>query len=242
MPARRSAIFLLGAVLLPTVAGAWSDAAAELARRAEAEFGDRLVVVPDAAAAQARGLPMETVAELSAAQREFSARSAFHGAVLPFRLHWFDSVRCVILIPARPDDADAEWWAMAHEIGHCVARLSGWQASLWRDPSVVVRHRAESWADAFAMRLSPRADRERRARIVSTRRALLGDDAAYLTQRAIRCMLPQPDAAGEMLVDSGRAVERLLAQPQCLEGAARLRATEDFLASLGARSAGPTSP
>ncbi|HUP91534.1 MAG TPA: hypothetical protein VM074_04740 [Solimonas sp.] len=228
----------LACACLPSLAAAWSPATLELARRAQAELGSRAVIVASPDEPAARALPADARSELREAQQTLFPWVAAKGIVVPFRRHWFDPVRCAIYVPT-DTDPDAELWAMAHEIGHCVARLDGWQATLWREPAVTARHRAESWADAFATLAVPASERRRSADLAAARRTHLADDAAYLTGRAIACALALPDSTGISLHRIGRRVEQQLAQPGCLMDAAQLRATQAFLSSLPRAPAAP---
>lgn len=222
---------LLAASLLAAAGpcSAWSPATADLARRAQAEFPLRIVIVASLDERRARALPEAARAELADAERRLFPRAALRGVATPFRLDWFDDVRCAVYVP-RHADAGAEFWALAHEVGHCVARLTGLQETLWRQRDLDARHRAESFADAFATHLSGDASAAERA---LRRRAVLNDDAAYMTDAAIRCALAAP-AAGS-LASVARTVDAQLRRRECLADPVRLRATEEFLGSIGAR-------
>lgn len=227
-----SGLALVGFALLlyAAAAPAWSARATALAQQAEREFPERVVVVGSLAEAQLRQLPDDALRKFADAEQNLFAHIAFRGVIAPFRNHWFDEVRCAIYVPHRPEDTDAELWVMAHEIGHCVARLNGWQDSLWNDPDVLVRHRTESWADAFATMLL-RQPTAQLPEMALRRRAQLGD-AAYMTERAIRCGLDEPIAALTSLTAVGQTVEKLIVQPPCLVSEAVLRATAGFLESV----------
>lgn len=230
MALRRLLLILLILLGATTTVAARSPAAQALAQRAEAEYPGRLLVLASPAEGAARGLPEDAREQLRQAERGLFRRVSLRGIVTPFRQHWFDRVRCAIYVPAG-EEADAELWTLAHEIGHCVARLEGWQKSLWTDPDLVARHRSESWADAFAAMLMPAAERARLAAYALRRRAVAGSDAAYLTDRAIRCGLQAPAAPAATLRELAQQVDVLL-QPACLSGADSLRAAQGFLSSV----------
>jgi len=231
MPIRCSWLLSAALALLPAAASAWSEAAQDLAKHAQAEFSDRLVIVSTLEQARQRKLPGDARRQFQDAEQTLFRRAVFKGVIAPFRHHWFDEVRCAIYVPADAGNPGAELWTLAHEIGHCVARLNGWQESLWTDPDVVVRHRIESWADAFATLAVPAAEQSQLAAMAMRQRANLGGDAAYMTDRAIRCGLLAPAPRARALTGIGQQVERIL-QSSCLTDAASLRATEGFLSSL----------
>lgn len=218
-------------LLFSSAAPAWPQAAQQLARQAQAEFSKRIVVVESLADPQALALPADAQRELHAAQAGLFQRVNFRGVIAPFRRHWFDQVRCAIYVPGATGQPDAELWSLAHELGHCVARLNDWQPSLWTDPDVAARHRTESWADAFALLVLPENDRERMAGLALRARANLGSDAAYMTERAIQCALAAGGPPRGSLTETGRRVEELL-QGNCLTAPAHLQATQSFLSSL----------
>ena len=223
---------LLLLALAPCLASAWSQATRELALRAQAEYPGRIVVVESLADTAARRLPVEARAQLAQAQREVFPRAPSRGVVTPFRWHWLDTVRCAILVPPDPDP-EVELLALAHELGHCVARLDGWHDTLWHEPDLARRHRAESWADAFAVAALPPSLRARAAALSADRRALHVADAAYLTERGIGCGLAVDTAAGSPLREIGRRVEARFQAAGCLMEEPRLRATQSFLLSVG---------
>lgn len=223
---------LLLLALAPSLAAAWSQATRELALRAQAEYPGRIVVLESLDLPAARRLPADARAQLREAERTVFPRAASRGAVTPFRWHWLDGVRCAVLVPAQSEDPEVELLALAHELGHCVARLDGWHDTLWHEPDLARRHRAESWADAFAIASLAAGTRARIAELASDRRALHVADAAYFTERAIACGLSVDAAAGSPLREIGRRVEARFQAEGCLMEVPRLRAAQAFLVSI----------